>query len=133
MSATTPLTRTLQEGINWTKNWQSKYPNLSKAFLIPAEDLIACFNEMGVKMGPDGKLQLDASGEFEPCVRAYLAIEDGSSEEALLIVGTTTVDGVQYDDIIGTDGEDGAINGSGIYDFTKPCPKSCLRMVLRWS
>lgn len=119
MSATTPLTRTVKEGKQWTKNWQNKYPTLSKAFLIPVDDLLACFNEMGVKIDSDGKLKLNA-GDFGPAVRAYRAIED-SGDEALLIVGTKTTDGIQYDDIVTTDGD----GSSGIYDFTKPCPSNC--------
>jgi hypothetical protein len=127
MSTVTPLTRTLKEGINWTKNWQTKYPKLSKAFLIPADDLLACLKEMGVKIDANGNLVLKP-GEYEPCLRVYLAIEgsDATAETGLMIVGTSSTDGVNYKDIIGTDGDgDGAINGSGIYDFTRPCPSNC--------
>ncbi|MGS2725438.1 hypothetical protein ACU8DI_02435 [Psychroserpens sp. BH13MA-6] len=123
MSATTPLTRTLKEAEDWTKTWQTNHPNLSKAFLIPADDLIACFNEMGLKVTTDGngKLQVKADG-FEPKVRAYLGTQD-SGGECLLIVGTTTTDGSKYKDIIYPNGD--GTNGTGIYDFTTPCPSDC--------
>ncbi|MDG5490388.1 hypothetical protein [Psychroserpens sp. SPM9] len=120
MSATTPLTRPLQDAITWTKTWQNNHKNLAKAFLIPVDDMIACFNEMGVKFKTDsnGKLQVDSDGH-EPYVRSYVGT-DGNREEHLLIVGTTTKDGIQYDDIVET-----PTGESLVYDFTKPCPSDC--------
>jgi hypothetical protein len=122
MSTATPLTRTLQEGKDWTQNWQTKYDGtLPKAFRIPIGDLVACFNEMNLKFTIDtatNKL-LIVPGTYESSVRAYMAIDD-KSEHKLLIVGNTTTDGVLYKDITTVDG-----GKSAIYDFTTPCPADC--------
>lgn len=120
----TPETILLEEAQVWTKRWQAKNPEHSKAFLIPVDDLIACFNEMGVKFETDvnGKLHV-VIDTYEPYIRGYMAIDD-SSEEHLLIVGTTSEDGIQYDDMIGNN-LNSPIEGSGVYDFTKPCPNNC--------
>ncbi|WP_047550032.1 hypothetical protein [Psychroserpens sp. Hel_I_66] len=130
MTPTTPLTRTIEEAKKWSNAWQKKHPNISKAFRIPADDLLACFNEMGMKFSVDsnGKVQLVPS-EYEPSVRAYLAIDDQGGEK-LLIVGTTTDDGVLYKDIVKDERQlaaagDPSPNGSGVYDFTIPCPAAC--------
>ncbi|OUR98291.1 hypothetical protein A9Q86_14670 [Flavobacteriales bacterium 33_180_T64] len=124
-----PETIPLEEAKVWTKNWQVKNPTHAKAFLIPVDDLIACFNEMGAKYKTDenGRLHV-VIDDYEPYIRAYMSIDD-SSEEHLLIVGTTTEDGIQYDDMIGSNlnnpVDDNSIEGSGVYDFTKPCPNNC--------
>ncbi|WP_298900711.1 hypothetical protein [uncultured Psychroserpens sp.] len=122
MSATRPLTRTLQEGKDWTENWQSQHKTLSKAFRIPVEDLIACFNEMKLDFTIDSatnRLHV-VPGTYEFSLRAYQAI-DGTGGEKLLIVGTETTDGKVYKDITSVNGK------SAIYDFTTPCPADCDR------
>lgn len=130
MNATTPLTRTLEEAERWSKAWQTKHPRISKAFRIPADDLLACFNEMGVQFTTDSNGKIQISPEtYEPCVRAYLAIDDQGGEK-LLIVGTTTDDGTSYRDIVKDEAKliaagDPSPNGSGVYDFTTPCPDDC--------
>ncbi|WP_298893007.1 hypothetical protein [uncultured Psychroserpens sp.] len=121
MSASKPLTRTLQEGKDWTENWQSKHKTLSKAFRIPVEDLVACFNEMSLDFTIDAstkKLQV-VPGTYDFSLRGYLGI-DYAGEEKLLIVGTETTDGKLYKDITTVDG-----GQSAIYDFTTPCPNDC--------
>ncbi|MEM5563696.1 hypothetical protein WNY78_01200 [Psychroserpens sp. AS72] len=136
MSATTPLTpltpltRTIEEAKRWTKKWRTKHPKISKAFRIPADDLVACLNEMGVKFSTDsnGKIQI-VPEKYEPSVRAYLAIDDQDGEK-LLIVGTTTENGTLYKDIVKDEKKltadgDPSPNGSGVYDFTVPCPNDC--------
>jgi hypothetical protein len=122
MSATKPLTRTLHEAKTWTKTWQNANKNHAKAFLIPIEDLIACFNEMDVKFTTDanGKIQAVSDG-FEINIRAYLGTDDNTpSEDHLLLVGTTTKNGTDYVDKVVTPTGD-----SLVYDFTKPCPSHC--------
>ena len=103
----------LKTAKKWAKTWRemestyNKYHEC-KAFNIPLEDLNGVLSEPGVKS-----------------VRAYLAVEtiDATKdqyEEKLLIVG------------VNADGKD-MINvnrnlesdGSGIYDFTTPCPDFC--------
>ena len=120
MSATRPLTRPLKDAIQWTKNWQENNKSHAKAFLIPVDDLLACFDEMGLKLSKDanGKFQVASDGA-EAYIRSYMAIDDGG-EERLLIVGTKSSDGTQYDDMVETPSGD-----SLVYDFTKPCPSDC--------
>jgi len=116
----------------WTKEWRSREtannPNRKcNAFLIPAEVLEAVLAE--IKNQPGNKL-----------VRAYLGLDKSSNEEKLIIVGTQPEpqnDGkVIYRDIIngvvdGTELEGAALEsteleqGSGIWDFSKPCPPEC--------
>jgi len=123
MSAFKPLTRTLQEGKDWTKNWQTKHKTTSKAFRIPADDLVACFNEMKISFTIDAatnKLQI-VPDTYNAAIRGYMAIDD-KGEEKLLIVGTSTSDGIHYKDLT----SDTAGN-STIYDFTTPCPADCDR------
>nr|WP_321221792.1 hypothetical protein [uncultured Psychroserpens sp.] len=122
MSSTTPATRTVKEAKNWTKRWQDNNKSHAKAFLVPIGDLIACFNEMNVKFTTDanGKIQAVSQGH-EVNIRAYLGTDDKSpSEDHLLLVGTTTTDGVNYKDMVET-----AAGVSQVYDFTKPCPSNC--------
>ncbi|HIC32973.1 MAG TPA: hypothetical protein EYO76_13750 [Flavobacteriaceae bacterium] len=115
MSSPTPLTISIEDAKTWTENWQKNNPNQPKAFLIPADDLIACFNTMDIKVTVDanGKLHLEVD-RFEPAVRSYLAI-DTNDEAHLLIVGTSTTDGENYKDH----------PENGVYDFTRPCPSNC--------
>ncbi|WP_299337405.1 hypothetical protein [uncultured Psychroserpens sp.] len=118
--STTPLTRTLKEGTDWTENWQKNHKTLPKAFRIPVDDLVACFNEMNLKFSLDtstNKLTL-IPGTFNPSLRGYLATDD-KGEDMLLVVGTSTTDGKNYKDITSVGGN------SAIYDFTTPCPSDC--------
>ncbi len=107
----------------WTKEWRSREsqqnPNQKcNAFLIHAEVLEAVLAE--IQNQPDKKM-----------VRAYLGIDSATKEEKLMIVGTTPEtqeDGsVIYRDLInGTvDGTELGEGGSGIWDFSKPCPPEC--------
>ena len=119
----------------WAYNWQSANPKKCKAFLIPAEDLIGALTEAGI---------IDASGTVvkdkinEGAARAYMAIDPSSGTgasngygEKLLIVGTNIDDkGVHRDIIIdeklkGSSPEDNLREGTGIFDFTLPCPVVC--------
>lgn len=120
MSTKPPLTRTLQEGKDWTENWQKNHKTLPKAFRIPVEDLVACFNEMNLNFTIDpatNKLNF-VPGTYPSSLRSYLATDD-KGEDMLLIVGTTTTDGTNYRDITSVGGN------SAIYDFTTPCPNDC--------
>ena len=38
----------LKEAQEWTKQWQSSYSKLPKAFTLPVEDLLGCLTEMGL-------------------------------------------------------------------------------------
>lgn len=121
MSATKPLTRTLQEGKDWTKTWQTKHKTTSKAFRIPADDLVACFNEMKISFtinASTNKLQI-VPDTYNAAIRGYMAIDD-KGEEKMLVVGTKTSDGINYIDITKDPAGD-----SAIYDFTTPCPNDC--------
>lgn len=139
MSLLTPLNILLDDAKTWTKNWQSANPNHAKAFLIPALELLSCMQEMGaIKSDGDGKYiitdKMNNAG-----VRAYLGINPKESEgfgEKLLIVATRKDKNGDIIDIvegrtITTDEEceqlASGLIGSGIYDFTRPCPSNCDR------
>jgi hypothetical protein len=121
MNTKKPATRPVKTAKTWTKNWQEANKNHAKAFLIPIGDLIACFNEMNVKFTTDanGKIHAVSDGH-EINVRTYLGTDNTTSEDHLLIVGTTTIDGINYKDIVET-----TTGESLVYDFTKPCPSNC--------
>lgn len=122
----------------WAKKWQTDFPNHSKAFLIPSIDLIQALKEMDVLVPlEDGNYSLkniESSG-----VRAYMAIDEDVKEgggEKLLIVGTKVDCKGIHRDIIedekpsGCDDSDvdlavNALIGSGVFDFTSPCPSDC--------
>lgn len=142
MSLLTPLNRTLKESKTWAKNWQDANPKHAKAFLIPALELMACMQEMGVlKSDGDGKYII-TDGMNNAGIRAYMAIDpSGGTDkkhgygEKLLIVGTTKDRKGDIIDIIegrnvGAEGEEcekelSDLIGSGIFDFTHPCPSDC--------
>lgn len=120
----------------YAKKWQEENKSHAKAFLIPAVDLIDCLVEMEVlKKQQDGnyslKKDLSTSG-----VRAYMAIKRPVNEkpsaltEKLLIVGTLLNEkGIHKDLVVDQvcpeEEKVEAIKGSGVFDFTAPCPNEC--------
>ncbi|WP_452222341.1 hypothetical protein [Lacinutrix salivirga] len=125
----------------YAKKWQSENGFHAKAFLIPVDDLIACLKEMDVLAEQqDGHYQIqnvDGAG-----IRAYMAIKRPKNDvptalsEKLLIVGTLKdKDGIHrdlvVDEAMSNDYDEtlaakiAMIDGSGVYDFTEPCPSNC--------
>lgn len=134
--------------------WQKLNPNHAKAFLIPTDDLLSALAEMDViTIDPTtGNITGNIASSNNQDVRAYMGVDttiytnygDGKNPkefeangygEKLLIVGTmanpskadSDID-VMYDEKTKTTYPPGArfnINGSGIYDFTRPCPNQC--------
>ncbi|WP_452601962.1 hypothetical protein [Pontimicrobium sp. MEBiC06410] len=127
-------TRPIEDAVNWAYNWQSANPNKCKGFLMPAGDLIGALTEMGVidKSGKVVTSKVDSAG-----VRAYMAINDKDTSKAngygekLLIVGTYVDCNNIHRDIIEDEKPSGCKmlapepTGSGVYDFTDPCPNTC--------
>jgi len=128
-------TRPIKDAINWAYNWQSANPNKCKGFLMPAADLIGALTEMGV---------IDTSGKVveskvnDAGVRAYMAIDptNGITKangygEKLLIVGTYVDCNNTHRDIIQNEKPNNCKalppvpTGSGVFDFTDPCPTTC--------
>ena len=113
----------LSQAKEWTANWRKNNPNLSKAFLLPVEDLIGCLMEMGI-ITTDSKGNTTIKFKEEDKVRTYLGI-DKDGEEKLIMVGTKN-EGGTYTDIIR---EETAVEksggNSGIYNYSKPCPPEC--------
>ncbi|OIQ30015.1 MAG: hypothetical protein BM564_04400 [Bacteroidetes bacterium MedPE-SWsnd-G2] len=119
----------IKDAQDLTKNWQTHNPNFAKAFLIPINDILACINESGVDLEiVNGRISTVNPDES---VRAYVGVKDSqkAEDEKLLIVATFK-DGSEYVDIC----ENGAnppggrrLYGSGVFDFTKPCPNECNR------
>lgn len=135
---------TLEQAKLWTTIWRIANPENAKAYLIPVEDLIDVLVEMGILVYDKTlKTYTLHQGKTQQDVRAYMAIDphtdnpDKNPEEKVLLVGTERVESpsgeVTYKDIIHYpkkgallgDGEDPEDPGSGVYDFTSPCPDAC--------
>lgn len=131
----------INDAIAYAKKWQGENKNHAKAFLIPANDLIACLIEMEV-LTDDGTGKYILKNVNDSGVRAYMAIKrpDGDpptpQTEKLLIVGTKAdCNGIHRDIIEGekpsscpgkeVDKMVAKLAGSGVYDFTDPCPNYC--------
>ena len=120
----------------WTRNWRSKYPEC-KAFLIPVEDLMGVLIEMGV-LQLEGKNLYRYDEGIQRDVRGYMGIDNNSTPH-FLMVGTKKFpdsrfpSGFVHRDLYngGVDGKAGSLTegedfgGSGVYDFTQPCPNVC--------
>ena len=131
----------VKKASEWTEKWRDKHPEC-KAFLIPTEDLMGVLTEMGV-------LQKDSSGNYsyhqghKRDVRGYMGInpigDDGKPEYKFVMVATEKFKdsrfkgGFVYRDIYngGVDGGFGEVisdddpGGSGVFDFSEPCPDMC--------
>ena len=117
----------------WVKTWQEMNPKRAKAFLIPISDLISAFIEMGVvTRSEEGVLRINEIPGA--AVRTYVATNPQASGRSakegygnkLFVVGTEK-EGSIYRDIIQGERSSMSIEpqGSGIFDFTKPCPSDC--------
>ncbi|WP_452229241.1 hypothetical protein [Lacinutrix sp. MEBiC02404] len=123
---------------DWVKKWQEENKSHAKAFLIPAVDLIDCLIEMAVLTKKSDGNYFIKKDLTDSSVRAYMAIERPANEkpsaltEKLLLVGTLKdKKGIHKDLVINkvcpetTEEKEEAIKGSGVYDFTTPCPDNC--------
>lgn len=129
---------TLEHAKTWAKKWQTENPKHCKAFLMPTIDLIEAFIEMNVLVKQeDGNYSLQDVDSSS--VRAYMAIDEKIEEgygEKLLLVGTKVDCKGIHRDIIEDEKPSGcddgivetavnALTGSGVFDFTSPCPSDC--------
>ena len=131
----------IDKAIIYARKWQHENTTHAKAFLIPAGDLIACLEEMEVLVN-DGDGNYTLNNVENSGVRAYMAIKrpEGTpaspETEKLLIVGTKVDCTGKHRDIIEGERPSGckdktvetavsALKGSGVYDFTAPCPSEC--------
>lgn len=122
---------TIRQAKDWTKAWRTKNPDIPRAFLIPPTDIIALFKELNVlTLDTNGNYILNDKNPLEVAIRAYLAIgpseETEKDEEKLVLVGAVK-EGNDYQDQV-----EGSphplkveLSGSGVFDFTKPCPLVC--------
>jgi len=121
----------------WTARWREKNPE-AKAFLIPVEDLFGVLQEMNV-LSPSGRTnEYIYNPGVERDVRGYMGIDENGTPH-MVMVGTKKFPdekmpgGVVYRDLYdgGVDGKAGTLEGaevfegSGVYDFTTPCPDFC--------
>ena len=130
------LTISLPTAKKWAKTWQSMNSECAKAYLIPIDDLISAFLEMGiVSETTNGTFTLNPKPKA--AIRCYLGTNPDPNERSkaqgygnkMYIVGTNFERG-KYKDIILGERETAAIEnenleGTGIFDFTKPCPNNC--------
>ena len=119
-----------KDAIKWTKKWRNTHKNDARAFLIPTADLIAAMVEMGMATENGNGTYTITPADND--IRAYLAIDPDQAEangQKLLIVGTKKeeVNGKTiYSDMIQCkEDRPSEIEGSGIFDFTTPCPSEC--------
>ncbi|WP_299208317.1 hypothetical protein [uncultured Dokdonia sp.] len=147
-------TISFEDAVADTDLWQKLNPDHAKAFLIPTDDLLSALAEMDViTIDPTtGNITGNTAASNNQDVRAYMGIDTtiyanyGNGKdpkefkangygEKLLIVGTmanplvpsSDID-VMYDEknrVTYPPGNRFNINGSGIYDFTRPCPNEC--------
>lgn len=124
----------LIKGKKWAAKWQSENPNKAKAFLIPMEDIIETLTEMNVLQQIPGQASYHLNVNENEGLRAYVGINEDTdptvgSNEKLLIVGTVlNQETGEHCDIVqdGNYPESGITRvGSGIFDFTLPCPNHC--------
>lgn len=147
-------TLSFDDAVADTDLWQKLNPDHAKAFLIPTGDLLAMLAEMEIiAIDPvTGNITGNNSAANNQEVRAYMGIDTtiysdygGGKDpvkfrekgfgEKLIMVGTMpdpftpNVDiDVMVDEKTRTVYPPGArysIQGSGIYDFTNPCPNDC--------
>lgn len=131
----------INDAIAYAKKWQEENKTHAKAFLIPSEDLIACLEEMNVLVN-DGNGNYTLKDVGNSGVRAYMAIKRPKGDlpspqtEKLLFVGTKVDCNGIHRDIVEGEKPSGCndkkvdtqvlnLNGSGVYDFTEPCPNVC--------
>ncbi|WP_055447564.1 hypothetical protein [Lacinutrix mariniflava] len=128
--------------ITYAKKWQGENETHAKGFLIPSNDLIACLEEMNILVN-DGSGKYTLNDDTNSGVRAYMAIKrpDGTpataQTEKLLLVGTIQDCNGIHRDIVHDEKSSGCTDrkveiavanlngGSGIFDFTAPCPDNC--------
>ena len=119
----------------WAKRYQQTSDTGAKAFLIPVIDLLESMEEMGVItrwVDAEGKAHYNIDDIQGASVRAYMAVDkdkisEPSKGEKLLIVGTEIDSKGIHRDIIKDEGSglSATVEGSGVFDFTQPCPNSC--------
>lgn len=118
------------DAINWTRNWLSQGaidPKSLRSFLIPTDDFVQLLIQMNIlQQVGDNNYQLNPDNGLD--IRGYLG--NNGAENKMVFVATTNVGGVYHDIIDGKiDGQtyEGQTmpDGSGIYDFTRPCPPDC--------
>lgn len=128
------LTISLPTAKKWAKTWQEMNQECAKAFLIPVPDLLNAFIEMGLaSKTEEGSLILNPNPH--DAIRCYLATNPNPNERSkaqgygnkMYIVGTKFEKGIYKDIIVGERGAKHIDNpdGTGIFDFTKPCPNNC--------
>lgn len=117
------------EARNCTNNWQNTYKTAAKAFLIPINDLIDSLKEMNViTRNTDGSIIINDIGNAG--VRIYMAMDSSkkvAKGEKVFIVATKKDSQGIHRDII-TDEKNTiptAMEGTGIFDFSQPCPNTC--------
>ena len=145
MSNPRPLPVLIKNAKTWTDLWQKQNSKHCKAFLIPVDDLLICFEEMGLTISTDATTGVISATPFGSKVRAYIAIDPKDTSETngygekLLIVGTKKVGNInedivedrrvksneEYSKAAPTNLLGGTLIGSGVYDFTTPCPNDC--------
>lgn len=130
------------------KQWQSMNGTRAKAFLVKTGDFLECMKEMGIASYDAGTGNYTVHEKVGSDLRIYMGTKIDKTTwtdpkegygNKLLIVGTTYDSKTKkWSDIIDrtsmcptmpgyrpTDPVLGSPTGSGVYDFTVPCPNEC--------
>lgn len=124
-----PFTVSIDEAKTQTEYWRKAHPDAPRAFLIPAGDLLDCMKEIGIIEYKEDNNCFVVTDPRSKDLRVYMAKRGEDSprtDDRLFIVGTEKDDYGVYRDIV--EGEktlSGQLYGSGVFDFTTPCPSEC--------
>jgi hypothetical protein len=124
----------IHDAENYTAAWQTAHgTTLPKAFVIPIIDFVNLLTELNfINIESDGRFSLNQLDGTEAAVRAYIGIDPKSPftlKEKLFLVGALKLPGSSnFKEII--QNEKNPIpgmtpSGSGVFDFTTPCPSHC--------
>ena len=133
----------IDEAKTLARTWQGRNQTRAKAFLVPVADLLECFKEMGIARYDDQTGNYIIHQNVPHDIRVYSGTVNDPTYwpdpnkgygDKLLLVGTWwDANKKQHVDII--DRGDGHHNntaggppppiGSGVFDFTHPCPSEC--------
>jgi hypothetical protein len=117
----------------FTNTWQSENNGLPKAFVIPILDFVNLLTELElINIEEDGRFALTEMNGTEAAIRAYIGVDPDSPftlKQKLFLVGALKLPGSShFKEIIQE--EKNPIpgwtpSGSGVFDFTTPCPSHC--------
>ena len=122
----------IEDAKAWTKNYQGNMRSGdAKAFLISCDTIVDILKEMKV-IQEDSRGNITLHNIKGSNIRAYMAKNPKQTEangQTLVMVGTMKDSGGTYRDMVKEEinppYNPSDLDGSGAFDFTKPCPIYC--------